>query len=148
MKYIDFVIDKYTPDDDTVDHYYATELFFQVNNHNLRTWADVFEEPCVPPESITDFESLLKISSNCFDGAVYSCFKEMCGCTTLQDVNATGEGGVREGGGRGGVHERSQGLARMDDHSANFCKQFGNSEIALVNSDALTGRRGSCPSCL
>ncbi|ROT62542.1 hypothetical protein C7M84_019608 [Penaeus vannamei] len=61
----------------------------KVNNHNLRTWADVFEEPCVPPESITDFESLLKISSNCFDGAVYSCFKEMCGCTTLQDVNAT-----------------------------------------------------------
>lgn len=105
MKYIDFVNDKYTPDDDTVDHYYATELFFQVNNHNLRTWADVFEEPCVPPESITDFESLLKISSNCFDGAVYSCFKEMCGCATLQDVNATGEGGVR-GGGRGRGYTR------------------------------------------
>ncbi|XP_042868173.1 uncharacterized protein LOC122250683 [Penaeus japonicus] len=62
----------------------------KINNKDLRTWADVFEEPCVPPESLTGLDSLLKISSNCFDGAVYNCFSEICECYAFYNFNATG----------------------------------------------------------
>lgn len=108
MKYIDFVTD--TSDHDIDDHYCVTEHPFQVNNHELRTWADVFEDPCVPPESITNLDSLLKVSANCFDGAVNSCFKEICDCSTFQDFNATGEGGAGVHG--AGLHEGRQGVKR------------------------------------